>query len=120
MSHEISKYYQVYNENNAKARKAHKCNACDEMIQVGHLYCRVFIVYEDGEIESLKRCARCQEIHEHLRDRGDGVSWPDERLSCGERYEDVWGELPPEIARLAFALPGDAPPSPRGPTKEGT
>lgn len=102
MSHAVDEYYEVYDERCRSARKPHTCNACKEIIQPGHRYFTVFIVF-DGRTESLKRCARCQEIHEHLRDLGRGDTWPDERLGCGLDYMDEWGrEPPPEIQELAF------------------
>jgi hypothetical protein len=102
--------YAVYNERERKARKPHVCVACKETIPPGVAYTVVFIVF-DGDAESLKRCARCQAIHEHLRGLGvDSELWPDERLNCGEEYRAHCGvEPPPEIARLAFLLPGEAP-----------
>jgi hypothetical protein len=33
--------------------------------------------------------------------------WPEENLGCGLKYEEEWGELPDEIAAMAFALPSD-------------
>jgi hypothetical protein len=109
MSHHYDETYEVYNERERKARKTHECAACKELIPAGAAYTVVFILF-DGDPESLKRCARCQTIHEHLRDLGDSEQWPDERLNCGEEYKQHWGvEPPPEIARLAFLLPGEAP-----------
>lgn len=97
----------VYSERATRARKAHTCAACGEAIAPGHVYTRVSIVF-DGTVESLKRCARCQKLHEHLRTLGDHEMWPAERLDCGEEYAQHWGEdPPPEIAALAFALPGE-------------
>ncbi len=111
MSHSIEEYYKVYSEKDQRARKDRTCAACDETIRAGDVYTGVFIVDDGGEVEHLSRCARCQKIHLHLRDIGDGDSWPDERLDCGETYEDHWGGEPPaEIAALAFALPGEVKP----------
>jgi len=101
----------VYHEDTAKARKEHRCDACQEAIPRGVEYWRIRIIYE-GRVDSHKRCNRCQAIHEHLRGlmAGYDEEWPDERLSCGHEYSDHWGvEPPPEIAALAFALPGDGP-----------
>jgi hypothetical protein len=107
MSHEISDTYEVYNEKGVVARKEQKCSACDEAIRPGDRYTKVFIVFE-REVESLKRCARCQKIHEHLRGIEPYEQWPDEKLKCGMEYKEHWGREPPlEIAALAFALPGD-------------
>lgn len=108
MSHSVDEYYSVYRETEHKARKAHVCCACDEAIPPGAKYTDVFLVF-DGDIDSLKRCARCQAIHEHLRNLDPGEMWPAERLDCGEEYRQHWGHEPPlEIARLAFLLPGES------------
>ncbi len=107
MSHGIDEHYAVYDENRQRARKPHTCDACAETIPAGRRYYRVFVLF-DGRAETVKRCARCQRIHEHLRELAPGDLWPDERLACGETYEGEWGcEPPPEIAALAFALPGE-------------
>jgi hypothetical protein len=107
VSHSIDETYDVYDETTRTARKEHECDACDGKIRPGDKYVAIFIVFQ-GEIENLKRCARCQSIHAHLRVKGDGDMWPDERLSCGEEYESHWGKPPPEhITALAFWLPGD-------------
>jgi predicted RNA-binding Zn-ribbon protein involved in translation (DUF1610 family) len=104
----------VYRETPRTARVAHKCSACREAIAPGHRYTSIAIVF-DGEVEALKRCARCQALHEHLRAKvradGERDEWPDERLNCGHTYLDRWECEPPEdVARLAFALPGDFAP----------
>lgn len=103
--------YDVYSERPLRARTAHACDACKEAISPGHTYTRVCVVF-DRSAETIKRCWRCQRIHEHLRERcalAGRDMWPDERLACGHRYEAVWGELPADIAALAFALPGEEP-----------
>jgi hypothetical protein len=109
VSHSYDDTYEVYNERPRKARKPHVCSACHEEIPPGAKYYTVFIVF-DGETQSWCRCARCQAIHKHLRTLAPGELWPDETLDCGEDYKEHWGvEPPPEIARLAFLLPGEAP-----------
>lgn len=106
MSHCVDERYAVYSETRRRAIKTHKCSACKETIQRGHTYHVIAIIFEG--VESLKRCERCQKIHLHLRGLGDGDMWPDERLNCGEEYKEHWGrEPPPDIAALAFALPGE-------------
>lgn len=110
MSHEVEDTYDVYDEEERKARTAHVCDACHEQIGPGQRYTVVGIVWE-RRAETVKRCARCQAIHEHLRDLGGGDMWPDEKLNCGEAYQDHWGKEPPEhIAALAFWRPGDPKP----------
>jgi len=94
MSHIVDETYAVYVEARHRARRPHVCGACHETIPVGVVYTRVFMLF-DGRKETIKRCWRCQAIHEYL--------------ACGEEYAAEWGvEPPPEIAALAFALPGDA------------
>ncbi len=105
MSHEIDydNVYAVYREKAVVARKPHKCSACCEDIIKGHTYTYIFIVF-DGDNSSLRRCVRCQTLHEHLRERGESRgTWPSEKLNCGESYEEAWGDVPAEIERLAFA-----------------
>lgn len=107
MSHSIEETYDVYDERHRQARKPHKCDACDETIHVGHLYCSVSTVF-DGTAETIKRCLRCQAIHEHLRTLDPGVMWPAERLDCGEEYLQHWRvDPPPEIVALAFKTAGE-------------
>jgi len=108
MSHCIDETYNSYVETSPKAAKKHMCDACKETIRVGDHYWRVYILF-DGQKETVKRCLRCQKIHEHLREMGKGEDmWPAERLDCGEDYFCEWEEdPPPEIQALAFALPQD-------------
>lgn len=108
MSYSADEQYTIYDEQFPRARKEHTCEACRETIPGGVRYARIFVLF-DGEKKHYKRCLRCQAIHEHLRglclEQGD--MWPDERLNCGQAYEEEWGETPPEIAELAFLSPGD-------------
>lgn len=99
----------VYDEQHRKARKEHRCDACKETIRVGDRYTSLHLVY-DGTAQTIKRYARCQALHEHLREKCSyyGDMWPMERLDCGESYETEWGECPPEIQRLAFLTPDEA------------
>jgi len=107
MSHCIDEVYPVYREKERRANKSHTCDACKETIRSGDLYTNVGIVFQ-GEAETIKRCFRCQRIHEHLRGKGGGEFWPAERLDCGESYESEWEEeCPEEIQALAFELPSD-------------
>jgi len=100
-------YNDVYDERFPRARKEHECEACGETIRAGDQYARVAIVF-DRSAETVKRCMRCQRLHEHLRVTCDDDTWPAERLDCGDLYEDVHtGPPPEEIAALAFALPGE-------------
>jgi len=110
MSHEVDECYTSYEETFPRARKEHTCGACGDRIPGGHRYARVFIRESaDGDCYTVKRCLRCQHIHEHLRMIDPGSQWPDEELDCGEEYESHWGVPPPDsIARLAFLTPDEA------------
>jgi hypothetical protein len=104
MSYVADGAYDVYRETWRRARQPHRCGACRETISPGHSYVVVNTVY-DHSAETIKRCVRCQTIHEHLRTLGGHDEWPDERLACDNgEYEEHWGVAPPpEIAALAFA-----------------
>lgn len=110
MSYSADEAYTVYDERFPRARKPHACAACKDVIEPGHIYARVGIVFEK-EASTVVRCLRCQTIHEHLREkcRGhrDGDRWPDEHLACGLDYEEEWGPLPDAIAALAFVTPAE-------------
>lgn len=111
MSYHCDERYDVYDERRTTARKAHECDACDQVIAPGDIYYRIRWVY-DGSADGVKRCIRCQFIHEHLRELGDGDMWPAEKLDCGEDYEPHWGRKPPEhIAALAFWSRGESLPA---------
>ncbi len=102
MSRYCDEKYEVYREQPRRAAKEHICSACGETILKGHMYCSVGWVF-DGSAGGVKRCLRCQKIHEHLRGLGDHDMWPDEKLNCGEEYTQHWGvEPPPDIEALAF------------------
>lgn len=107
MSHEFDECYPVYSETRRRARKTHECSACDEPIAAGHRYWRVMLINLERNVETYKRCERCQALHMHLRVKGDGDTWPAEALDCGEEYEDHFGQVPERIAALAFLLPGE-------------
>jgi|SRR5690606_3229449 len=109
MSHSIDEIYSVYHEQFVCARKEHTCSACQEKISKGTRYTKVRIVF-DGRANSIKRCFRCQQIHEHLRELDPGELWPDERLDCGLDYEEEWGKPPSiELQELAFIFPDEKP-----------
>lgn len=121
MSYSYDATYDVYDETFPQARKEHTCDACSEIIPVGRRYARVSVVF-DGGARSHKRCMRCQDLHKHLRSLAPGEMWPEERLDCGQDYEEEWGTLPDSVAALAFALPGETPEETRAklltPTRE--
>jgi len=89
-----------------RARKAHKCCACDQRIPAGSQYQITSALYE-GSWASWKRCDRCQAIYVHITDILTDAECA-EALDCGHTYLDEHGKEPPlEIAALAFALPGE-------------
>ncbi len=101
----------VWSERTVKARVAHECSACGDPIAPGAKYVRHVRINDAGDRpEVWKRCARCEQIYQHLcclpaayDDLG-----PQPDLGCGHTYEDAHGKPPPpEIAALAFALPGE-------------
>lgn len=101
MSYYCDEYYSLYKEKRVKARIEHKCDACGEVVSVGHYYFRVTIIF-DGQASTVKRCLRCQALHKHLRNK-EAEMWPDEQLACGKDYEVEWGHAPPpEVEMLAF------------------
>lgn len=99
----------VHTTTHPRARKEHICSACGETIRRGICYALVRYVC-DGSAGTDKRCPRCEALHAHLRglcaeDGNDRIV--DDRLDCGQSYEDEWGDVPPEIAALAFTAPGE-------------
>lgn len=108
MSHSCDETYAVYRELRVTARKPFECDCvpCSVTVRAGDGYMKVTTIH-DGRVETIRRCLRCQHIHEHLRELGEDM-WPDERLNCGHTYQDNWEcEPPPEIAALAFWQPGE-------------
>lgn len=103
-----------YIESTVGSRTEAECSACDEVIPLGEYHTSVRILFE-GQWETLRRCRRCQAMHEHLRSLQHcyDESWPDDRLNCGHDYNDVHRvQPPPHIAALAFLLPGEVVPQP--------
>lgn len=105
----------VWETEHRRAKQAHKCHACHETIARGHTYWRIAVLFE-GSWDITKQCERCHRIYEHLRatkpceehEDVHGETTPDLALNCGHTYQEVHGrEPPPEIAALAFALPGE-------------
>lgn len=93
-----------------RARKEHTCCACKSTIRKGDLYVRASSGWE-GQVETWKRCGRCQKTLEHLRKlcNGDNEMQPREDLGCGLKYEAEWGGAPPaEIQALPFMTADEA------------
>ncbi len=85
------------------ARKPHACYACGEAITAGSRY-HFDVEICDGSLQSFKHCVRCWKMVEALW--RTGIHWVDFSLACGE----IWDDPPPEVAALAFALPGEVSP----------
>lgn len=88
-----------------KARKEHKCFACQQTIQPGELYHRT-AAEMDGTVDVFKHCATCWQICVSLW--AAGAQWVQYDLKCGERWEDNFGELPDDVAALAFETRDEA------------
>jgi hypothetical protein len=84
--------------------------ACREAIEPGHRYIRTAMLF-DGRWDHMKHCVRCSAmlvaIQTRWREAGEDVVYIDAHLDCGESWADLFGEPPPEIQALAFALPGE-------------
>jgi len=108
MSHSVDEHYGFYHEVQRTARKRHECCACEIPIDPGHRY-TIASAKWDGSVREWKRCARCQFLHEQLREVCSAAGdWPDEDLNCGHTFEERWErQAPPELAALAFWQPGD-------------
>ncbi len=90
------------------ARLAHACYGCAETIEPGTIYTRYFFV-EDGDAGSARHCGRCRSIWLAINARTREPVLLG--LDCGESWLRTFGETePPDIAALAFMLPGEAPP----------
>jgi predicted RNA-binding Zn-ribbon protein involved in translation (DUF1610 family) len=94
----------VNDERLLRARKEHTCDACNGKIRPGHYYVRHFMRWREG-IEVIKRCGRCETLYRALLKHLGDDEYPDQRLDCGDTWEDANdGQAPPpELAALAFA-----------------
>jgi hypothetical protein len=88
-----------------RARQSHDCYACNDGIKRGDMYHRMTVGYE-GRVTTWKHCARCFAICDALWKAG--AEMIDMGLNCGEDWVDNWGDLPPEVAALAFITPAEA------------
>lgn len=103
---------EFYKTRNIKARKQHQCDACKASIPAGAYYNQTAAKF-DGELESFKRCGRCELIYRHLEERmkreGDYDEVPAWLLDCGHDYQERWEQDPPDdIAALAFMTDEEA------------
>jgi hypothetical protein len=87
-----------------RARKPHRCYACHEDIRKRDKYHIVVQIY-DGEVETFRHCARCWVMASAIQSKTGYVQWD---LHCGELWETAIGDVPHDIARLAFLTPDEA------------
>jgi hypothetical protein len=99
---EPDEYPDVYVSEWHRARKQHKCCACDEKILPRERYHFLKHLFE-GIWEDWKHCARCWAICQALWRASDGGSIELE-LNCGK----VWRDPPEHVARLAFLSRAEA------------
>ena len=108
MCEEADDFNDVQNSVRRKARKEHVCCACSETIVVGHVYIRTFVLF-DGNSDTYKHCLRCWAMLDAISEARKGevvaLAW---KLNCGESWENTIGELPDDVAALAFMTQGDA------------
>lgn len=100
-------YPDVSREKLQRAQKEHRCCACKETIRRGDIYRYVMIIFE-GEPESWKYCLRCAAMFDAVNRALPGDQAPDPNLDCGHTWEELHGECPPEIERLAFLTADEA------------
>jgi hypothetical protein len=102
-------YYMTMDERDQKARKEHICCACKETIRIGDRYRVSRLVSDDPDhrFEFYKHCLRCAAMLDAIRAaRPDaGIRW---ELDCGEDWKDTIGDLPDDIASLAFMTSDEA------------
>lgn len=107
MCEEAEELYTMLHSNTVKARKIHQCCACDESIEIGHQYVRTFGLF-DGGAESYKHCLRCWAMLEAIRAVSHdniAIAW---QLDCGELWADHFGDIPEDVAKLAFLTQDEA------------
>lgn len=71
----------VYSESQRVARKSHRCDECQRVIDAGEKYCYVFSIYEGDPCQS-KTCLQCKKGQDLLLIKCRGF------LHCGI-YEDL-------------------------------
>ena len=103
-------YCELYRTQKHRARKDHRCQACRRRIRSGDNYTKTTII-QGGEVERFKRCGACEATFNHLQE----LCWDHDSmwaacpaLNCGMKYEDEWGDVPAEIARLPFLTDDEA------------
>ncbi len=99
--------YDVLTSRQQRARKEHKCCACSETIRRGDVYQRSFACSREGA-DSYKHCLRCSKMLDAIRDAlpsDTAIAW---ELDCGELWTTAIGDLPEDIAALAFMTADEA------------
>jgi len=96
----------IWNEEEITAAKEHRCSGCREPIRKGHKYRRTTVLGDSWN--TWKHCQRCATLVDVLKKSMGREGYTTELLdlNCGE----TWVDVPPELADLAFALPGEVPP----------
>jgi hypothetical protein len=100
--------YDVCEHRQHRARKEHQCCACRETIRKGDVYQSSFAVGYTHEPERYKHCLRCAKMLSEILKAvpyNASIAWD---LNCGEDWKDTIGELPEEVAALAFMTADDA------------
>lgn len=80
--------------------------ACPDTIEPGHRYSATSQLF-DGSWSDYKHCLRCWAMLNAIMAANPGsyIQWD---LGCGYSWQDTFGkDPPPEVAALAFALPGE-------------
>ena len=95
----------VFEEVARVARKEHICCACGETVRKGDQYIYSTGLWENGW-EHFKHCLRCRAILNELYGVSD--SPVDLTLSCGEDWQENFGDLPEYVAGLAFLTSDEA------------
>jgi hypothetical protein len=102
-------WYTSEDKREQRARKEHVCCACQDVIRAGDRYraTRLTSNNADSRFEFYKHCLRCAAMLDAIRkERPDAaIAW---HLDCGEDWKDTIGDLPEEIAALAFLTPDAA------------
>ena len=99
----------VWRETWRNARKSHTCFGCKEPIEPSHRYCETANLY-DGRWTDWKHCRRCATLFGAIADKTrevtrEHVVFIEPDFSCGETWLGNFGQAPPEVEALAFALP---------------
>lgn len=98
----------VDNERRVRARKEHKCHACKETIQRGHIYVRHTLIYA-GTVDETIRCLRCDTIYQQLvvihRDMNEKARQFQREYRANEGRIGYHRSLTPEQRQLLYHEP---------------